>query len=50
MVSKADNVIEFPRRQIERVNGVKLNLSAMSDLELMVLESQVSDQFVQVHS
>ena len=43
-------IIPFPERQIERINGIRLNLTAMSDLELMVLESQVSDQFVQVHS
>lgn len=44
-----DNVTHLDSRRVTRVNGVKLNLSAMSDLELMVLESQVSDQFVQAH-
>jgi hypothetical protein len=43
-------ILQLPQRQIARINGIRLNLSAMSDLELMVLESQVSDRFIEVHS
>jgi hypothetical protein len=50
MSPEQENVIPFPQRQIERINGCRLNLTAMSDLELQVLEAQVSDRFVEVHS
>ena len=43
-------ILQLPQRQIARINGIRLNLRAMSDLELMVLESQVSDRFIEVHS
>jgi hypothetical protein len=45
-----DNVIEFPARQIERINGTELDLGAMTLLELEVLEAETSDRFMEVHT
>jgi hypothetical protein len=45
-----DNVIEFPGRQIERINGIKLNLGAMTLLELEVLEVECSERFADPHT
>jgi hypothetical protein len=45
-----DNVIEFPVRQIERINGTELNLGAMTLLELQVLEVQCSEWFAEAHT
>jgi hypothetical protein len=39
MEAVPDNVIEFPGRNAERINGVKLHLGAMSIAELTQLQA-----------
>jgi Zn finger protein HypA/HybF involved in hydrogenase expression len=43
-------IIQFSQRQIERINGIKLNLGRLSLLELQVLEVQCSERFQEAHT
>jgi hypothetical protein len=45
-----NNIINFPARQIERVNGIELNLGALTLLELQALEVQCSERFAEAHT
>jgi hypothetical protein len=42
-------IIPFRQRDIERINGIALDLGKMTLLELQVLEVQCSERFQDVH-
>ena len=45
-----DNVIEFPgKRQVEQINGIRMDLGRMAIEELQLLEVQVSQRWLEVH-
>ena len=42
-------VIQFPQRYVERINGIEIDLGRLTLLELQLLEEQCNERFKDAH-
>jgi hypothetical protein len=50
MPEEENNVLRFRPRDIQRINGIKMDLGRLSTLELQILELQCEARFVAAHN